>query len=67
MPYGVSKDDGGDSPKNEARMERQVKGIQKAGYGKVAAIKMAKASLHRSKMNDKGFSNHFRKISNGEK
>jgi hypothetical protein len=43
MPYGISKKQGGDSKRNDAKMEKQVKGIMKSGHSKVSAIKIAKA------------------------
>ncbi len=43
MPYGIAKSQGGDTKKNVARMEHQVKGIMKSGHSKVSAIKIAKA------------------------
>lgn len=47
MPYGVSKTLGGDSRANDARVERQVGALQRKGYGKVPAIKIAKAGMRR--------------------
>jgi hypothetical protein len=44
MPYGIAKSQGGDSKKNDARMEKQVKAIQKHVHSKVSAIKIAKAA-----------------------
>jgi hypothetical protein len=47
MPYGISKDLGGDSKKNDAKMEAQVTAIMKHGVSKVSAIKIAKAQMER--------------------
>ncbi len=49
MPYGIAKEFGGDTPENDARMERQVAAIQRSGQGKVSAIKIAKAQMHKKK------------------
>ena len=43
MPYGIAKGQGGDSPSNVARMEKQVNAIMSSGKSKVSAIKIAKA------------------------
>jgi hypothetical protein len=44
MPYGIAKRFGGDSRKNDARMEKQVKAIMASSHvSKVSAIKIAKA------------------------
>lgn len=43
MPYGISKKLGGDTTRNVAKTENQVKGIMKSGHSKVSAIKIAKA------------------------
>lgn len=45
MPYGFSKRLGGDSPENDAILERRVAGIQRSGQPKVNAIRISKASL----------------------
>lgn len=45
MPYGVRKDRGGDSPENDAKMERCVAEVMKRGTDKVTAIKFCKTSL----------------------
>lgn len=45
MPYGVSKKAGGDSPENDAKMERCVADLQRKGYDKVAAIRICKSSI----------------------
>jgi hypothetical protein len=47
MPYGIAKRMGGDSPRNDARMEKQVAAIERAGHPKVNAIKIAKAAAAR--------------------
>lgn len=45
MPYGVPHEHGGDTPENDARMERCIDSVMKSGHGKVAAIKICKSSL----------------------
>ena len=45
MPYSISKEQGGDSAENDARMERCVKRLQAKGYSKVSSIKLCKASM----------------------
>ena len=47
MPYGMPKSMGGDSPKNDAKMEKMVSAIEATGQDKVSAIKIAKASLEK--------------------
>lgn len=47
MPYGIAKNQGGDTPENDARMERQVSAIERRGVPKVNAIKIAKANWKR--------------------
>ena len=54
MPYGVSKKVGGDSPANDAKMERMVSAIEKSGQDKVSAIKIAKASLDKHALEHAG-------------
>lgn len=48
MPYGVSKDVGGDSQSNDSLMERCVTQVMAQGKDKVTAIKICKASIQRS-------------------
>lgn len=48
MPYGVAKDVGGDSPGNDALMERCVKHVMSQGKSKEQAIRICKASIQRS-------------------
>jgi len=46
MPYGIGRKYGGDSKRNDARMEKQVKAIMAASHvTKVSAIKIAKAQM----------------------
>lgn len=46
MPYGIAKEHGGDSPENDAKMERCVKSIMtKQGVAKPQAIAICKDSL----------------------
>ncbi len=49
MPYGIAKSQGGDSKKNDTKMEAQVAAIQRHGVDKVSAIKIAKAQWARAK------------------
>lgn len=44
MPYGIGSALGGDSKRNDRKMEKQVKAIMKSGHSKVSAIKIAKAA-----------------------
>ena len=60
MPYGIGKKYGGDSPKNDAKMEKQVSAIQKTGKDKVSAIKIAKAQQRKS------FDGHFHDLKRGK-
>src|SRR5438094_187422 len=46
MPYGISKSQGGDSPENDAHMERMVQDIMADGHDKVSAIRIAKSRFH---------------------
>lgn len=48
MPYGVAKDVGGDSPKNDSLMERCVQRLMSDGKDKETAIRICKASIQRS-------------------
>ncbi len=48
MPYGISKKTGGDSPANDAHMEKVVAALTRAGHSKVSAIKIAKAQQEKS-------------------
>jgi ribosomal protein S7 len=48
MPYGVSKDVGGDSPRNDSLMERCVRDLMAQGKPKEQAIRICKASIQRS-------------------
>ena len=52
MPYGVSKEAGGDSPENDAKMEDCVAQVMKQGHSKVSAIKICKISIQRHKALD---------------
>lgn len=45
MPYGVAKTAGGDSPANDAKMERCVADVTASGKPKVNAIRICKVSL----------------------
>lgn len=45
MPYGIAKSKGGDSARNDARMERMVSAIMAQGHDKISAIKIAKSSM----------------------
>lgn len=46
MPYGAK---GGDTPAKDRKIEKMVKAIMRQGYGKVTAIKIAKAQIAKSK------------------
>jgi ribosomal protein S7 len=48
LPYGVSKDVGGDSEQNDSLMERCVKHVMSQGKDKQSAIRICKASIQRS-------------------
>lgn len=48
MPYGVSKDVGGDSPSNDSLMEKCVEQVMKQGKDKQSAIRICKSSIQRS-------------------
>jgi hypothetical protein len=48
MPYGIAKSAGGDTPAIDAKMERCVSSLQKAGHSKVSAIKICKSAIQRS-------------------
>lgn len=60
MPYGIAKKYGGDSPANDAKMEKQVNAIQRTGKSKVSAIKIAKSQQKRS------FDSHFHALKRGK-
>lgn len=45
MPYGMAKDAGGDSPQNDAKMERCVTELTAKGYSKQSAIRICKVSI----------------------
>ena len=49
MPYGMSKKIGGDSPSNDALMEKCVADLQAKGKDKLSAILICKSSIQRSK------------------
>jgi hypothetical protein len=50
-PYGVPHEAGGDTPANDAKMERSVAALMAKGYNKVSAIQIAKVTLfHRKKI-----------------
>ena len=49
MPYGMSKKSGGDSPSNDAKMERCIADLQAKGKSKLSAILICKTSIQRSK------------------
>lgn len=51
MPYGVDKDIGGDSPENDAWMEKCVSRVMKTGKEKGAAIAICKTTLKKTKGN----------------
>ena len=45
MPYGISKDAGGDSPENVNKMESCVQKVMKGGKSKDSAIAICKTTL----------------------
>jgi hypothetical protein len=45
VPYGISKEHGGDSQKNDARMERCVDAVMKKGHSKSSAVRICKSSM----------------------
>lgn len=45
MPYGVRKDKGGDSLRNDARMEACVGAVMAKGQDKESAIRICKVRL----------------------
>lgn len=49
MPYGISKEDGGDSPSNVRWMEDCVAKVMKTGKSKQSAIAICKAQLKKKK------------------
>ena len=49
MPYGLSKKSGGDSPSNDAKMERCIQDVMAQGKSKLSAILICKTSIQRSK------------------
>jgi len=49
MPYGLSKKSGGDSPANDAKMERCIADLQAKGHSKLSSILICKTSIQRSK------------------
>ncbi len=54
MPYGMAKAAGGDSPKNDAKMERCVSNLVSQGKDKVTAIRICKAAIQRSAAKGQG-------------
>jgi len=54
MPYGLSKKIGGDTPANDALMERCVKDVMAQGKSKLSAVLICKSSIQKSKMRKKG-------------
>lgn len=54
MPYGVSRKAGGDSPANDAKMERCVSSLVAKGRDKITAIKICKTAIQRSATKQQG-------------
>lgn len=54
MPYGLSKESGGDSAANDERMERCVKDVMAKGTPKLNAILICKASIQRAQSKKRG-------------
>ena len=48
MPYGLAKKAGGDSPANDAKMERCIQDVVAKGHSKLSAILICKTSIQRS-------------------
>lgn len=53
MPYGIAKSKGGDTPANDAKMERCVSHLMDKGYDKVSAIKICKSNMSGGKKRTK--------------
>jgi ribosomal protein S7 len=53
MPYGISREDGGDSPSNDKWMEECVIKVMKSGKDKSSAIAICKTTLKKKKDNTK--------------
>lgn len=49
MPFGISKEAGGDSPKNVAKVEGCVAELMKQGHTKESAIRICKDSIQRGR------------------
>lgn len=45
MPYGIPEEQGGDSVKNVAKMERCVEHLMAKGHSKESAIRICKTSM----------------------
>lgn len=54
MPYSMSKASGGDSPTNDAKMERCVTQVMKDGHDKVSAIRICKAAIQKAASTRRG-------------
>ena len=48
MPYGLSRKIGGDTPGNDAKMERCVQELMAQGKSKLSAILLCKASIDKT-------------------
>jgi hypothetical protein len=48
MPYGFPKSKGGDSPENDAKMERCVRDVMAKGKDKESAIRICKVAIARA-------------------
>jgi hypothetical protein len=49
MPYGISKEHGGDNPQNTRWMENCVKKVMKTGKDKASAISICKAQFKKTR------------------
>jgi len=49
MPYGLNKKKGGDTPQNDAWMERCVSAVMAKGEDKLSAILICKAQFNKKK------------------
>jgi len=47
MPYGIAKSAGGDSPENDAKMERCIQQVMATGKSKISAILICKSSIEK--------------------
>lgn len=53
MPYGISREDGGDSPSNDKWMEACVVKVMRTGKDKSTAVAICKTTLKKKKESTK--------------